>query len=987
MRRLRKAASLENRTSGALLRVIVWVFLVGGPVLGALAVVLARGMEDQASSSALTRYVTERAAILKRETFVLTEVLYQTRAFFRNSKDVTREEFRLFTEDILERHPVIGSVQWVPLVTANERADHERRARAEGLDGYTIRASNTQGKTRPAPPKKDYYPIFYIEPMKRFGNVIGLDLSLNPSRKLVLDYSIQKNELAITDPFTTTQTPEKRFLALLPVYRRTPTRGDARSETLRGMIGISIRARDLFAYSLEIERGDTANEMFFEWIDQDLNGRPVVIASSSDLGVNQSFLPQTRSVVIEIGDQRWRLNARPSEAFVNIHRAVHPWVLGIGVFVFWELLGGVTWLLAKRSLDSAVRRQSLIYESAVRSLNEGVIVANTEGRFLLFNSSAEHIIGVGMQDVRVPGWSKTYGCFFPDTVTPFPPERLPLARALNGERATEEIFVRNVAIPEGLWISSSGAPITNEDGSLVGGVVTFRDISALRQSVKELKELKYAVDQATIVSITNLDGAILSVNENFLQISGYSEHELLGQNHRLLNSGYHPTAFFEELWTAIGSSREWRGVIQNRARSGSLYWVDTAIVPLLNDAGKCERYLAISTDVTASKLQEQHLVLLSNAVDQTADAVFITDATGVISYINPAFESITGFSREDALGKTPRILKSGTNAPHYYEELWQTILAGNSFRSLTINRKKSGKLFEAEQTITPIKDSTGRIANFVSVAKDITDRVVRQRQEIEMRYAAQVQRQLYPAQDLNIQGYDIAGASFPAEFACGDYYDYLESQNGSLWLVLGDVSGHGLAPAMIMAATRSYLRFLIRSQSNLDEIMKAVNEVLYADLERNRFVALLLASIDIAARRLVYVNAGLTVGYVLDRTGAVKSELANSGPPLGLLPSVTYLPCQLVTLDPGDTVFLMTDGIVESRDHLDRFFDPEGALAVVRAHLNESAEQIVQKVYEEVRMFSKNAPQLDDITAIVCKVGPSSTSGQKRAANPNGLTR
>jgi sigma-B regulation protein RsbU (phosphoserine phosphatase) len=959
------------------------VFLLGGPILGLLAGVLARGMEDQAASTALSEYVTERAAILKRETFVITEALYQTRSFFYSSKSVTREEFRIFTQDILERHPDISSVEWIPLVTAGERAAHEAAARAEGMAGYTIRAPNVQGKIQPAPAKADYYPIFYVEPMTRVSTVMGLDLSLDPARKSVLEYSIRNNQLAITDPITLMRAPSKGFLVVLPVYRRPPAANGAESKQLRGLIGVAIRARELFVHSLELNRRDANREILFELFDADVKGKPLLIASTTREGEGRHFLPMTHSVQIEIGDQRWVLTASPSEAFISSHRAAKPFALGIGVFLFWELLGGVTLVLTKQSHDKALRKQSLVYESAVRSLNEGVIVANKEGRFLLFNPAAEHILGVGLQEVQLPGWSKAYGCFYSDTVTPFPPEKLPLARALRGERVTEEIFIRNAVIPDGLWISSSGAPVMNEEGSLVGGVVTFRDISkwkkaseSLRLSVKELKDLKYAVDQAAIVSIANLDGDILYVNGNFQEISGYSETEALGQNHRLLNSGYHPAAFFEELWTTIGSGREWRGVIQNRAKNGGIYWVDTTIVPLLNDAGQCERFLAISSDVTAGKLQEQEVLLLSNAVDQTADAVFITDAAGIISYVNPAFEKITGFSREDALGNTPRILKSGTNAPQYYEELWRTILAGNSFRSLTINRKKNGGAFDAEQTITPIKDSEGHIVQFVSVVKDITDRVMRERQDIEMRYAAQVQRQLYPAQNLHIQGYDIAGASHPAEFACGDYYDYMESQNGSLYLVLGDVSGHGLAPAMIMAATRSYLRFLIRAQSGLDEIMKAVNEVLFADLERSRFVALLLARIDVAARRLVYVNAGLTAGYVLDRTGAVKAELCNSGPPLGLLPDVTYRPCQHITLDPGDTVFLMTDGIVESRDKQENFFDPEGALAVVRAHLDEPAAQIVHKLYEAARKFSQNTVQLDDITAIVCKVDPGSEGRQ-----------
>ena len=967
---------LEPNSSGTFLRILAVVFFLGGPVLGVFGAIMARNLEDQNGSKVVTEYVSERAATLKRETFIIAEALYHLRAFVSSSKAFSRDEFRSVTREMLARHPVIASVEWMPRVTAEERPAHERVTHLPGVDRYRIWARDSKGEAVPAPAKSDYYPIHYFEPLERGRQVLGLDLSLDPARRLVLESSIARNEVAVTNPINLShERQSKGFLALLPVYGQAST-GPPSQPVPRGMIGIVIRAREMFLHTMSVLNDDSAGELYFELFDESVNGKQVAFASSGDSAATGKFLPQTYSVTMEVGGQRWRLSARPSAAFLDRHRTRKPIALGIGVFLFWELLGGMVLAFTHQAHRGEMRSQSLVYESAVRSLSEGVVVAGNEGRFLLFNHSAEHILGLGAQDLPVQDWSGAYGCFLPDRVTPFPSHRLPLARALAGETSTEEIYIRNPGVPGGVWITSSGAPIRDARGSVVGGVVTLRDITAwkeasesLRASLKELKDLKYAVDQAAIVAITSLDGKMLYVNGKFSEVSGFSEEEILGQNHRVLNSGYHPPAFFEDLWKKVSSGAVWRGVMRNRARDGSLYWVDTTIVPLLNQAGECERYLAISSDVTARKLQEQNLQLLSNAVEQTADAVFITDASGLISYVNPAFESITGFSRQDALGKTPRILKSGTNEPRYYEELWRTILSGRSFRSQTINRKKNGGLFEAEQTITPIRDSEGRIANFVSVVKDITDRVMRQRQEIEMRYAAQVQRQLYPSRRLELEGYDVAGSSFAAESACGDYYDYLQPEDNSLCLVLGDVSGHGLAPAIIMASTRSYLRYLIRSQSDLSQIMRTVNEVLYADLERSRFVALLLANIDVAGRRLNYVNAGMTEGFILDGNGAVKAVLPTCGPPLGLLPDVDYRLGVEVHLEPGDLVVLMTDGVVEARDPEDNFLEIEGALAVVRRHLHESAEQIVQRLYEEVGRFSQGAPQLDDITAIVCKVG------------------
>ena len=122
---------------------------------------------------------------------------------------------------------------------------------------------------------------------------------------------------------------------------------------------------------------------------------------------------------------------------------------------------------------------------------------------------------------------------------------------------------------------------------------------------KMLRDIAYALDQSAIVAITDRTGKIVYVNELFTKIAQYSVEELVGADHRIINSGFHPSSFFKDMWATIGQGNTWRGEICNKAKDGSYYWVDTTIVPFLNDKGKPYQYISIRYDITESKESER----------------------------------------------------------------------------------------------------------------------------------------------------------------------------------------------------------------------------------------------------------------------------------------------------------------------------------------------------------------------------------------------
>ncbi len=244
-----------------------------------------------------------------------------------------------------------------------------------------------------------------------------------------------------------------------------------------------------------------------------------------------------------------------------------------------------------------------------------------------------------------------------------------------------------------------------------------------------------------------------------------------------------------------------------------------------------------------------------------------------------------------------------------------------------------------------------------------------ERIRLTLRIAREVQQKLFPEAPPSCPGYDIGGASHPAELTGGDYFDYIPLPDGGIGLAVGDVCGHGVGPALLMAATRAYLRALALTNGRVGDILTLANRALAADVDEGRFVTLILARLDPAARALVYVNAGHPAGYVLGRDGSVRATLESTGLPLGILDDAEFPEAEAVALEPGDLVLLLTDGIIEAAGADRDQFGTERALDVVRAHRDEPAGRIVAALHQAVRDFVGKDELIDDVTSLVIRVG------------------
>lgn len=286
-----------------------------------------------------------------------------------------------------------------------------------------------------------------------------------------------------------------------------------------------------------------------------------------------------------------------------------------------------------RSLAIAFEDNQLLLQTAA----EGIFGIDLEGKATFVNPSVCQILGYPEQDLIGFSVHATIHHSYPNGSS-YPREQC------NMEAAVRNSKVYHVD-DEVLWckdgnsvaVEYTSTPMFRR-GVITGAVVTFSDISKRKLAEQELAAQKKALDEHAIVSITDVKGNIIYVNNSFCEMSGYSSEELLGQNHRILKSGEHSSEHYAEMWHSIANGHVWRGEICNLAKSGARYWVDATIVPFLNDQGKPFQYVAIRTDITARKqaklsLEDQNY-LAEVSLDLTKSAYWQLPNDGSGEYIS-----------------------------------------------------------------------------------------------------------------------------------------------------------------------------------------------------------------------------------------------------------------------------------------------------------------------------------------------------------------
>jgi PAS domain S-box-containing protein len=372
--------------------------------------------------------------------------------------------------------------------------------------------------------------------------------------------------------------------------------------------------------------------------------------------------------------------------------------------------------------QEAISESEIRFRTVVENMPAMMVALDENARVVAWNRECERVTGYGAGEVI--GEPRALQIAFPD-----PTYRRHVLRRWFAARGNFRDLEVDIRCSDGstktiAWSSiSAAAPVKGWAAWALGRDITEqrRAENALRESERTARAL---LDAPTDVALLlDREGSIVAANEHAARRLGVPIERLLGGN------------LYELLEPDVAARRRQRieEVIATGApvrfsdqRDGLAF--DNSFFPVFDDRGEVRRVAILARDVTDLVRAEEARARLATAVEQASEAIVITDVHGVVQYVNPAFEGISGYRAAEVVGGTLGVIKSGAQPPEFYRELWRTILAGDVWTGHFTNRRRDGSLYQEEATITPIRDGDGAIVGFVAVKRDVTREVALERE-------------------------------------------------------------------------------------------------------------------------------------------------------------------------------------------------------------------------------------------------------------------
>jgi PAS domain S-box-containing protein len=658
---------------------------------------------------------------------------------------------------------------------------------------------------------------------------------------------------------------------------------------------------------------------------------------------------------------------------------------------------------AERSLQQSYD----LVRAVVEGTTDAVFVKDREGRYLMINAAGAGFLGktvaevIGQDDTQL---------FTPLTARAIMEgDRRVMA---TGEVQTYEDFGTAAGVTR-TYLTTKG-PYRDARGTILGVIGISRDITERKQAEEAHTRLAAIVESSEDAILSkDLDGIILAWNRAAENMYGYPAAEIVGRSIFLLVP---PERTAEE--SAIMEQFKRGGRLENHEsvrlrKDGTRIAVSLSISPMVDAAGRVTGASVIARDISERKRGERRLAAERGVTRALAESATLEGAAskvlqtvgetlgydlGVLWEVGLAPGVLTcvavwhppGFPETEFEQHSGRIaLARGEGLPGRAWDSGQPVWVPEApfprsvaaqrngpCGALAVPLRSDGNVLGVIEFFSPEfrRPQEAVLAMMASIGIQVGQFIERRRAEMvlharegEFQLAREIQQGLLPKAPPTLAGFAIAGATHPTQETGGDYFDFIPMSDRHWGIAIGDASGHGIGAALLISETRAYLRALALMHTDPGTVLRLLNQRLAEDISTDHFVTLLFARLCPSTRSLVYSNAGHCPGYVLDARGAVKLVLNCTNPPLGLDPTGPFSNGSPITLDPGDLVVLLSDGIVEARSEAGSHFSIGRALELIRVHRHQPPGELLAALLHQVREWSQSA-QVDDMTAILIKV-------------------
>ncbi len=551
------------------------------------------------------------------------------RGTYAASRGVSRLQFREYVEsrDLAVEFPGIRGFGFIERVPRSGLQAFVAAQRADVAPEFDV---HSQGQ---AP---DLFVVKFIEPIADNRASLGFDVGQEPVHREAAERAMNTGQPALTGKILLTQGGKQApgMLYFLPVYRNgaDPATTQQHQAALTGLLYAPMVADELFSGLAGVADGALRVELFDGDVSvpnhllYDSNGGTALMVTT-EAAQRRALTAFEQIYPVDVGGRVLSLRLSSTAVFdAGQDRSILALAAVAGTLA--SMLGALTiWLLAVGRLRAQRQAQRMTADldrlaRVVQHTNNAVTIADAQMRITWINEGFTHLTGYSLDEARgrTPGDLLGSANADPQTI-----QTLVSAMAM-GEPCRVEVLNRAKDGRE-YWVDTEVQPTRDATGALIGFMEIGADITLQKQTQKKLEAALRAssamlstVEMHTIVSIADRQGVILEVNEAFCESSGYSREELIGQDHKIVNSGLQSPQFWADMWAVISTGASWRGDICNRAKDGHLYWVDSMIAPFIGDDGLVEKYVSMRTDITARKQADEQLKVLVTRAEQASSA-------------------------------------------------------------------------------------------------------------------------------------------------------------------------------------------------------------------------------------------------------------------------------------------------------------------------------------------------------------------------------